>query len=442
MADWLTYSNQGAIRNQQLSNELRDALGRVASAMGLTVEVFSGGQDAKGRNRTGSHRHDHGNAGDVFFSKDGRRLDWANPKDLPVFKEIVQRAKAAGITGIGAGPGYMRPGSMHLGFGSPMTWGAGGRSKNAPGWLSEAYNSASVARPQLPITPSNPPLPTPRPTAPLNAAPTESIRRQPLGPASLPPDRMMPSGLLPNAPVDRIRPMPGGTLPQTGVDPRMLAAYQQMAQSRMAAPVNPVQQPQLAAPQQPAAPPLGPPRQVRNYPIYQAPIPQTPVQQPVAPSAPSAAPSLPSDHLGNTWQDGPMGRSITNRFGVTTIQRPDGTTASPGGPFGNMDTSRMGGMVRTGLGGGLGAMLGGAVAGPIGGIVGGAIGRELANGRNQSNSGGLGGLLGGMFGGSQRDPWAGQRESSRSTSQSSGSSRSSSSSSGSRRDTRDRPDYR
>lgn len=70
--------------------------------MGITAEVFSGGQDAEGPNRTGSHRHDHGGAGDVFFYKDGRRLDWGNPDDLPIFQDIVSRGKQAGITGFGA----------------------------------------------------------------------------------------------------------------------------------------------------------------------------------------------------------------------------------------------------------------------------------------------------------------------------------------------------
>jgi hypothetical protein len=285
--------------------------------------------------------------------------------------------------------------------------------------------AALVDRPSLPITPASPPLPTPRPPAPLAAAPVESVRRQPLGPA-------MPAPLATPSP----RPTPG-------VDPRVLAAYQQMAATRMAAPANPVPRPPSPVqqnpmvPQQPAAPPLGPPRVLKNYPVYQPPVPQTPAND-FPP-----APSIPGDAFGNTWQDGPQGRAVTNRFGVTTIQRPDGTTAAPGGPFANMDTSKMGGLVKTGLGGGLGAMLGGAVAGPVGGFVGGMIGRELANGRNPMSgggSGGLGAMLGGLFGGNSRDPWSGARESSGHSTTSSGSSRPSSS--GSKRDTRDRPDFR
>lgn len=138
---WLRYANQGATRRLPLNSDLVNALGRVAPDLGLAVEVFSGGQPAKGSGgaRVGSVRHDHGNAADVFFHKDGRRLDWANPQDQPIFQDFVRRAKAAGITGIGAGPGYMQPGSMHIGFGSPGVWGAGGKSANAPEWLRQAY---------------------------------------------------------------------------------------------------------------------------------------------------------------------------------------------------------------------------------------------------------------------------------------------------------------
>lgn len=142
--DWLRYANQGATRNQQLNADLVNALSRFAPQMGLQVEVFSGGQPsaAEGGARTGSVRHDHGGAADVFFHKDGRRLDWANSQDLPVFQDIVRQGREAGLTGFGAGPGYMQPGSMHIGFGNPGVWGAGGSGDNTPGWLKEAFGAA------------------------------------------------------------------------------------------------------------------------------------------------------------------------------------------------------------------------------------------------------------------------------------------------------------
>jgi hypothetical protein len=141
--DYLRYANQGATRNKPLAPKLEKALGFL-SDLGVTAEVFSGGQDASGPHRTGSHRHDYGNAGDIRFYKDGRPLSWANKADLPLFQEIVRRGKAAGITGFGAGPGYMGEGTMHVGFGTPSVWGAGGRSRNAPGWLTDAYSGRLV----------------------------------------------------------------------------------------------------------------------------------------------------------------------------------------------------------------------------------------------------------------------------------------------------------
>jgi len=140
---YLRYANQGATRNKPLAPKLEQALSFLGD-LGVTAEVFSGGQDASGPHRTGSHRHDHGNAGDIRFYKDGRRLSWANKADLPIFQEIVRRGKAAGITGFGAGPGYMGEGTMHVGFGTPSVWGAGGRSRNAPSWLSAAYSGQRV----------------------------------------------------------------------------------------------------------------------------------------------------------------------------------------------------------------------------------------------------------------------------------------------------------
>jgi len=160
---YIRYANQGATRSLPLSDRLISALGYLGD-LGVTAEVFSGGQPSEGPNRVGSHRHDHGNASDVFFYKDGRKLDWANPQDRPIFEEIVRRGKAAGITGFGAGPGYMQAGSMHVGFGSPAVWGAGGKSDNAPDWLRSAFYGtpapqAAPEQQQASITPPSPSSP-------------------------------------------------------------------------------------------------------------------------------------------------------------------------------------------------------------------------------------------------------------------------------------------
>lgn len=143
--EWLKYANQGAVRNDPLAPKLVSALDQVAPKLGVTVKVFSGGQEAKGLARVGSHRHDHGGAGDIFLEKDGRTLSWENPKDRPVFEEFVKLSKQAGLTGFGAGPGYMQPGSMHVGFGAPGVWGAGGKGANAADWLRKSYYGDQTA---------------------------------------------------------------------------------------------------------------------------------------------------------------------------------------------------------------------------------------------------------------------------------------------------------
>lgn len=144
-ADYIRYANQGATRNLPLDSRLIEAF-RFLPELGVSMEVFSGGQPAKGSGlpRVGSTRHDHGHAADVFFRRGDQRLDWANPEHQPIFQDIVARAKAAGVTGFGAGPGYMQPGSMHVGFGNPGVWGAGGKGANAPSWLRAAYEGGAA----------------------------------------------------------------------------------------------------------------------------------------------------------------------------------------------------------------------------------------------------------------------------------------------------------
>ncbi|HPC58694.1 MAG TPA: hypothetical protein PK689_06830, partial [Kiritimatiellia bacterium] len=145
--DWLKYSNQGATRNDPLDPKLIGAMSFLGD-MGITMDVISGGQEAAGEGgaRTGSVRHDHGGAGDVDFYKDGRKLDWNNPADMPILVQIIQTAKANGVTGIGAGDDYMGAGRFHVGFGNPGVWGAGGKGANAPAWLVAAYNGAPAGQ--------------------------------------------------------------------------------------------------------------------------------------------------------------------------------------------------------------------------------------------------------------------------------------------------------
>ena len=141
-ANWLKYSNQGATRNDPIAPALVTAMSFLPE-LGITMDVISGGQESnKPGEGTGSTRHNHGNSADVDFYKDGRKLDWNNPDDLPMLQRIVSTAKSRGVTGIGAGDDYMGPGRFHIGFGAPAVWGAGGKSSNAPEWLRVAYGAA------------------------------------------------------------------------------------------------------------------------------------------------------------------------------------------------------------------------------------------------------------------------------------------------------------
>lgn len=158
--DWLTYTNQGATRSQPLSNELLTALAFL-DEMGVRANVYSGGQPAIGTSdaRVGSTRHDLGHAGDFHLvHPELGMLSHENPDHIPVLQEIVRRGRAAGLTGIGMGPGYMGPNGIHMGFGNDAVWGAGGSSANAPDWLREAYYGAEAgATPEGLYDPSRPP---------------------------------------------------------------------------------------------------------------------------------------------------------------------------------------------------------------------------------------------------------------------------------------------
>lgn len=135
----------GAVRSKPISGDLRGVLNRAANDAGVTVEVYSGGQDEAGPNRTGSRRHDHGNAADLklYTVTDGKKalVDFTTPAGEAIYRKFVSSAVSAGATGIGADVGYMGSSSIHVGFGNQATWGAGGRGASAPAWLREAYES-------------------------------------------------------------------------------------------------------------------------------------------------------------------------------------------------------------------------------------------------------------------------------------------------------------
>lgn len=139
------------IRRLPLREELARQLEAAAEEAGVEVEVYSGGQAARGTRglRTGSTRHDLGGAADVrLFRVEGgeeKFLSAARPEDLAVMSKFIEAAVAAGVTGVGQGREYMGDERMHVGGGSVAAWGKGGRSKFAPQWLREAL-AAGLAR--------------------------------------------------------------------------------------------------------------------------------------------------------------------------------------------------------------------------------------------------------------------------------------------------------
>ncbi len=134
-----------AIRRQPISDRLDKVLSHAAKEAGVTVNVTSGGQPHKGSGgpRTGSTRHDGGNAADLtLHDASGRMLDFTNKADRPTFEKFVSAATAAGATGIGAGVGYMGPNTIHVGFGKKASWG--GARWVAPAMRAGAANPVNV----------------------------------------------------------------------------------------------------------------------------------------------------------------------------------------------------------------------------------------------------------------------------------------------------------
>ena len=156
----IVQNQKGSTRNLPINEQLTNILARASAATGLTPVIYSGGQPAFGPHRTGSHRHDYGGAGDLKLrDESGRILNMNNPADQKRMAEFITHAVRAGATGVGAAPGYMGPESIHIGGGSPATWGAKGAGSGAPQWLRDAYaagQSGQVAGGTSPPTSTQP----------------------------------------------------------------------------------------------------------------------------------------------------------------------------------------------------------------------------------------------------------------------------------------------
>lgn len=137
----LNEETHGKTRDMPISGRLKALLIEAGAQAGIErIVVTSGGQCAKGTcaKRTGSTRHDLGNAADLELWIADRRLAFTDPSELPVFETFVSACARLGAMGIGAGEGYMGANTIHVGFGARSVWGAGGQAVNAPAWLTAA----------------------------------------------------------------------------------------------------------------------------------------------------------------------------------------------------------------------------------------------------------------------------------------------------------------
>lgn len=150
-------SKVASIRKLPIRSKLKTLLENAAARSGVDqVIVVSGGQAKLGTPgpRTGSTRHDEGNAADLDLQKNGRTLDFSKASEVPIFAAFVEACAALGATGMGAGLKYMGPTRIHVGFGKRATWGDGQVSATALPWLKAAAkrgwdNPVSAAPPAV-----------------------------------------------------------------------------------------------------------------------------------------------------------------------------------------------------------------------------------------------------------------------------------------------------
>lgn len=113
----IRYVNEGAIRSQKLTSSLEQMVAEAVTSVygeGYTAQVYSGGQDSHGPNRTGTHAHDQGKAGDFYITgPNGQRVTG------DALAPLIQYYLARQYGGVGA---EMRGGGIHLDEHSVRTW--------------------------------------------------------------------------------------------------------------------------------------------------------------------------------------------------------------------------------------------------------------------------------------------------------------------------------
>ena len=137
--DRLIYANQGATRNRGLASDLERILQATAEETNTRIRITSGGQcgiNSGCTRRTGSTRHDYGNAADfdIIDATTGRVISYGEP----AFFQFLTTLSANGARGVGADRDgrYMNQGAatgrVHADIESPAVWGHNGRGVNAP----------------------------------------------------------------------------------------------------------------------------------------------------------------------------------------------------------------------------------------------------------------------------------------------------------------------
>lgn len=154
------------IRKKPLSAATRAYLEGAGRETGLRADIYSGGQEAHGPHRTGSHRHDEGGAGDLklWDPVQKRYLNSSNPADAKRMEAYTAAAVKYGATGVGQGAGYMGDESIHIGGGKQASWGGGS-------WIERARRTGMAAR-----GPSGQPLTPPKPEVETAAAPEGAFK--------------------------------------------------------------------------------------------------------------------------------------------------------------------------------------------------------------------------------------------------------------------------
>jgi hypothetical protein len=140
--------NQRGARTRRLPIQeyLKNILNRAAHAAGIDqVVITSGGQPYHPSGpRTGSQRHDGGNAADLYLVVGGRKL--VNTTDRARMEAFITACVKYGLRGIGHSTPYMGPSTIHVdphgAWGSRpaslLVWGVNGRYSTREAWVDAA----------------------------------------------------------------------------------------------------------------------------------------------------------------------------------------------------------------------------------------------------------------------------------------------------------------